>query len=401
MRILDWFRRDGSTSRRPLQELYRSSEQGVPLPEVGPESRDEFEADQQLIDRISELASSAGPTDAALQRSALLSRVAEKRKGLHVEEGTPMLRQLLRKRTLAGAGAAILLVGAAATVGAAGGASHITGTAEDVLDVLQITNRTPKVDICHVPDDNPDNAHTISVAESALEEHLAHGDSEGACAGDGTPGPVGPSAKVDVCHIPEENPDNAHTVSVPESALEEHLAHGDTLGACADAGTPGSVGPSAKVDVCHIPGENPDNAHTISVAESALEEHLAHGDSVGACADAGTPGPPDGVGPSAKVDVCHIPDEDPDNARTISVPQSALEEHLAHGDSEGACPDAGTPGPPEGVGPSAKVDVCHIPEENPDNARTISVPQSALEEHLAHGDTPGACAESTVPIGGP
>jgi len=39
----------------------------------------------------------------------------------------------------------------------------------------------------------------------------------------------------------------------------------------------------AKVDVCHIPPGNPENAHTITISESALSTHLDHGDVVGAC----------------------------------------------------------------------------------------------------------------------
>ncbi len=38
---------------------------------------------------------------------------------------------------------------------------------------------------------------------------------------------------------------------------------------------------SDKVDVCHIPPGNPDNAHLISVSESAVPAHVAnHGDEV-------------------------------------------------------------------------------------------------------------------------
>ncbi len=38
--------------------------------------------------------------------------------------------------------------------------------------------------------------------------------------------------KVDVCHIPPDNPDNFHTKSVSENAVPSHLGHGDFLGAC-------------------------------------------------------------------------------------------------------------------------------------------------------------------------
>lgn len=35
---------------------------------------------------------------------------------------------------------------------------------------------------------------------------------------------------------------------------------------------------SAKIDVCHIPPGNPNNLHTITVSENAVDAHLAHGD---------------------------------------------------------------------------------------------------------------------------
>jgi len=38
-----------------------------------------------------------------------------------------------------------------------------------------------KVDICHLPPDNPDNWHTITVGENALPAHLNHGDYEYSC----------------------------------------------------------------------------------------------------------------------------------------------------------------------------------------------------------------------------
>jgi len=47
-------------------------------------------------------------------------------------------------------------------------------------------------------------------------------------------GAMAKPTKVDVCHIPPGNPDNAHTISVGARAVPAHLAHGDTLGACDD-----------------------------------------------------------------------------------------------------------------------------------------------------------------------
>jgi hypothetical protein len=43
--------------------------------------------------------------------------------------------------------------------------------------------------------------------------------------------------QVTLCHIPPGNPGNAQTILVDESAVPAHLAHGDTLGPCDDAGT--------------------------------------------------------------------------------------------------------------------------------------------------------------------
>lgn len=41
-----------------------------------------------------------------------------------------------------------------------------------------------------------------------------------------------------------------------------------------------------KVLVCHIPGNNPDNAYTVCISENAVPAHLAHGDYLGACGTA-------------------------------------------------------------------------------------------------------------------
>jgi hypothetical protein len=46
---------------------------------------------------------------------------------------------------------------------------------------------------------------------------------------------------------------------------------------------PGAIAQEAKVEVCHIPPGNPENIHTISINEDALDTHLEHGDHVGAC----------------------------------------------------------------------------------------------------------------------
>jgi hypothetical protein len=46
---------------------------------------------------------------------------------------------------------------------------------------------------------------------------------------------------VTLCHIPPGNPNAAHTITVGEPAVQEHLGHGDTLGPC--SGSSGGGGP--------------------------------------------------------------------------------------------------------------------------------------------------------------
>lgn len=56
----------------------------------------------------------------------------------------------------------------------------------DDLDDYPTDFASKKIDICHMPPGNPDNAHTISISINALRAHLAHGDYMEACEGDDT-----------------------------------------------------------------------------------------------------------------------------------------------------------------------------------------------------------------------
>jgi len=44
--------------------------------------------------------------------------------------------------------------------------------------------------------------------------------------------PKNETGKVCLCHIPPGKPSGAHTICVGASAVDAHLAHGDTLGFC-------------------------------------------------------------------------------------------------------------------------------------------------------------------------
>jgi hypothetical protein len=45
------------------------------------------------------------------------------------------------------------------------------------------TEEPEKVDVCHIPPGNPENAHVINISINALDAHLAHGDVQGSCPG--------------------------------------------------------------------------------------------------------------------------------------------------------------------------------------------------------------------------
>jgi len=66
------------------------------------------------------------------------------------------------------------------------------------------------------------------------------------------------STKVNVCHIPPDNPENFHTIKITEKALAAHLAHGDFAGACDDVCEvlcdDGDACTDDKIDDCEING---------------------------------------------------------------------------------------------------------------------------------------------------
>ena len=46
---------------------------------------------------------------------------------------------------------------------------------------------------------------------------------------------------------------------------------------------PAMNGEESKTTICHIPPGNPAAAHEITVGDSAVPAHLAHGDNLGSC----------------------------------------------------------------------------------------------------------------------
>ncbi len=80
--------------------------------------------------------------------------------------------------------------------------------------------------------------------------------------------------KVVLCHKPEGQPWNAHTIRVPQEAVAAHLAHGDYLGPCKNE-------KKQQYTVCHFPQEG--QPVTILVLAPLVDGHLSHGDYIGPC----------------------------------------------------------------------------------------------------------------------
>ncbi len=253
--------------------------------------------------------------------------------------------------------------------------------------------------ICHYPPDNPFITQTIFVPESDVAYHLFHGDIEGVCdqdeetrtievdgmnilahlehgdgigecveichvypdtiidgdggeeGGEGEGGSGGiidgtvpgsdcfKSHKIGICHIPPGNPENAHNICVGIASKKAHIDHGDTLSGCTQ--------------------ELAGSQYTMLVNQDNVDDHMAHGDNLGAC--------------EAIMTICH-------EGANINILVSEWNNHIAHGDLEGECPS------------DQQIVICH---EGVD----LNILQSEWLSHQLHGDTQGSCPTIPGPCG--
>jgi hypothetical protein len=324
----------------------------------------------------------------------------------------------------------------------------------------QPTTTEEQITICHKPNGHSGNVQTLTISRSELSAHLAHGDHVGACTESDNPQintpvvvppttgtqtqPTGgtqaqpvPEEQITICHKPNGNSNNVQTLTIPKSALTNHLAHGDHIGPCVDAdkpqvNTPVVVPPTTgtqtqptteeQITICHKPNGHAGNVQTLTISKSELSAHLAHGDHVGACTESdnpqvntpvvvppttGTQTQPTGTQtqpvPEETITICHKPNGNSNNVQTLTIPKSALSSHLAHGDHVGACTEADKPqvNTPVVVPPSTQqpvpeeqITICHKPNGHAGNVQTITIPKSDLSSHMAHGDHVGACTDA-------
>jgi hypothetical protein len=147
-----------------------------------------------------------------------------------------------------------------------------------------------------------------------------------------------------------------------------------------------------KTTICHKPGTPAQK--TMKVPDQALPGHLGHGDTTGPCDPLSPPtdDPPDDD--DEKVMVCHKPGTPAE--KTLEIASEAVQAHLEHGDYRGACTETPSSAEPEPTD-SAKITRCHKPGTPAE--KTKEVPLQAVDGHLLHGDTLGACdLETLAPV---
>ncbi len=179
-----------------------------------------------------------------------------------------------------------------------------------------------------------------------------------------------PGGMVTICHKPGTPAEQTKTL--PIAALGGHLGHGDTMGACT------GPTPTMTATITVTPTITPTVTITPTLTVTPTETVTATDT------------------PETFVTICHKPGTPAEQTKTI--PASALNGHLGHGDTMGACPED-TPAPPPSpqstpmppaTPNSDTVTICHKP--GTPAQQTMIIPVSALNGHLGHGDTIGACS---------
>jgi hypothetical protein len=113
-----------------------------------------------------------------------------------------------------------------------------------------------------------------------------------------------------------------------------------------EKGGPPSQGSQETVTICHKPGTPAEQ--TLVLPKSAVPAHLRHGDYEGACSEVEpAPVPTDTLPITATlpITICHKPGTPAE--KTLVLPRPAAPGHLRHGDSLGACPDSTAPPVPD------------------------------------------------------
>jgi len=177
--------------------------------------------------------------------------------------------------------------------------------------------------------------------------------------------------QVTICHQPPGNPGERKTLTVPQSALKAHLAHGDVTGDCAAE----NVGDKKSEDKVSDKKEEKSEEKKVENEKNSDDKNVAVG-----------------VGVGVGVVAADKKDEKPEDKKSE---EKGKDEDKKDGQNKSEGSDKNEDKKDETNADSDKaeeqVTICHQPPGKPSERKTMTLPQSAVKAHLAHGDVMGEC----------
>lgn len=178
--------------------------------------------------------------------------------------------------------------------------------------------------------------------------------------------------QVTICHQPPGNPDERKTLKVPQSALKAHLAHGDVTGDC-----------SAE-NITEKKSDSKDGDKKEEKSEEKKTETDKKSDDKNAVGV--------GVAAGAGVVATDKQDEKSDDKKSDGKESSDKKDEKTDAKPDGSDNGDKNEEKKENASKAEEhVTICHQPPGKPSERKTLTVPQSAVKAHLAHGDVIGEC----------
>ncbi|HPW63861.1 MAG TPA: hypothetical protein PLJ13_16305 [Cyclobacteriaceae bacterium] len=178
--------------------------------------------------------------------------------------------------------------------------------------------------------------------------------------------------QVTICHQPPGNPAERKTLKVPQSAVKAHLAHGDVTGDCTTE------------NIDDKKSENKGSDKKEEKSDEKITENNNKSDDKNVV----------GVGVAAGVGAVASDkqDEKSDGKKSDDKDSSDKKDEKSDAKTEGSeKSDKSDEKKDDASKAEEQVTICHQPPGKPSERKTLTVPQSAVKAHLAHGDVTGEC----------
>jgi hypothetical protein len=178
--------------------------------------------------------------------------------------------------------------------------------------------------------------------------------------------------QVTICHQPPGNPSERKTLKVPQSAVKAHLAHGDVTGDCTTENMDDKKSDNKE-------GDKKEEKSDEKKTESDKKSDDKNTAGVGVAA---------GVGAVAS----EKQDEKSDDKKSDGKDSGDKKDEKSDAKTEGSeKSDKNDEKKEDASKAEEQVTICHQPPGKPSERKTLTVPQSAVKAHLAHGDVTGEC----------